>query len=166
MESRRHIFFCLLFAVCLSAAACTGHFFRNYGRIDPSSEVTRAFETYQVNPSFRYYISGSDLYPSALMGLDRNYRIDPRTLWKEVVMTPEILKEIVEHMKTKAYEFRMFQYGFEMTDDTGRPIGVWYSIMQARTFLHMEENGTVRIDTPELNTYEKHEHENDSDSPN
>ncbi len=42
-----------------------------------------------------------------------------------------------------------------MSDDKGRPIGVWYSILTARTFLRMQENGTVRIDTPELDTYEK-----------
>jgi hypothetical protein len=166
MESRRRILFCLLLALCLSAAACTGHFFRNYGRIDPSSEITRAIESYQVNPEFRYYISGSDTYPNALMGLNRAYRLDPRTLWKAVEMTPERMKEIVEHMKTKAFEYHQFQHGFEMTDDTGRPIGVWYSILTARTFLHREENGTVRIDTPDLETYEKLEGKMDSDGKN
>jgi len=163
MESRRSIRFCLLMALCLSATACAGHLFKNYGRIDPRGETTRTFESYQVNPEFRYYISGSDLYPNALMGLKRAYRLDPRTLWKEVAMTPEKMKEIVENMKTKAFEYHQFQYGFEMSDDTGQPIGVWYSLLTARTFLHMEENGTVRIDTPDLDTYEKRERQMDSD---
>jgi hypothetical protein len=166
MGSRRSIRFCLLLALCLSAAACAGNLFKNYGRIDPSSETTRAFESYQVNPEFRYYISGSDLYPNALMGLNRAYRLDPRTLWKEVTMTPEKMKVIVEDMKTKAFEFHQFQHGFEMTDDTGRPIGVWYSILTARTFLHREENGAVRIDTPALDTYEKLDQGMDGDSKN
>ncbi len=72
----------------------------------PSKEMTRAFESYQVNADFRYYISGSDLYPNALMGLHRDYRLDPETLWKEVTMTPTKMKEIVENMKTKADEYR------------------------------------------------------------
>ncbi len=42
-----------------------------------------------------------------------------------------------------------------MSDNNGRPIGVWYSLLRARTFLRMQENGTVRIDTPDLETYEK-----------
>jgi hypothetical protein len=163
MESRRGISLCLLFALCLSAAACTGHLFRNYGRIDPNGDTTRAFESYQVNPTFRYYISGSEIYPNALMGLSRDYRLDPRTLWKEVAMTPELMKEIVEHMKTKAFEFTEIPHGFEMSDDKGRPIGVWYSILTARTLLRMEENGTVRIDTPDLDTYDKRERPHDSD---
>ena len=164
MNLTRNVRFYLLLAVCLSTMACTGTLFRNYGRINPSNETTRAFESYQVNAEFRYYISGSDLYPNALMGLHRDYRLDPETLWKEVTMTPAKMKEIVEYMKTKAAEYRLFQYGFEMSDDKGRPIGVWYSILTARTFLRMQENGTVRIDTPELDTYEKFDFELESDN--
>ena len=143
----------LFMALCLVLTACTGQFFRNYGRIDPSGEVTDAFERYEVNPDFRYYISGSDLYPNALMGLHREYRLDPETLWKEVEMTPERMKGIVEHMKIKASEFYQHQYGFEITDNGGRPIGVWYSILEARTFVQVKEDGIVRIDTPDLDTY-------------
>jgi hypothetical protein len=161
MNSKRNVRFCLLLAVCLTAVACTGTFFKNYGRINPSSATTLAFESYQVNADFRYYISGSDLYPNALMGLHRDYRLDPETLWKEVTMTQARMKEIVEHMITKAAEYRRYQYGFDMSDDKGRPIGVWYSLLTARTFLRMQENGTVRIDTPDLDTYDKLDAETD-----
>lgn len=164
MNLKKNALLYLLLAACLSALACAGPLFRNYGRINPSNEATRAFENYQVNTEYRYYISGSNLYPNALMGLHRDYRLDPETLWKEVAMTPGRMKEIVEHMKTKAAEYRRLQYGFEMSDDKGRPIGVWYSILTAPTFLRMQENGAVRIDTPELDTYEKFEMEVESGS--
>ena len=143
----------LLIALCLVLTACTGQLFRNYGKIDPSSEVTSAFERYEVNPNFHYYISGADLYPNALMGLDRRYRLDPETLWKEVEMTPERMKQIVEQMKIRAFGFYQHQYGFEITDNGGRPIGVWYSMLEARTFVQVKEDGIVRIDTPDLDTY-------------
>ncbi len=68
-------------------------------------------------------------------------------------MTAARMQEIVDNMKTKASEHNMFQYGFEMSDDKGRPIGVWYSVLWARTFLRMNEDGTVRIDTPALDIY-------------
>ena len=145
----------LFLALCLVLTACTGQIFRNYGRIDVNGKVTDAFERYEVNPNLRYYISGADLNPNALMGLHREYRLDPATLWREVEMTPERLKGIVEGMKTMASGFFQFQYGFEITDNRGRPIGVWYSILEARTFVRMNEDGTVRIDTPDLETYEK-----------
>ena len=155
MAMIRNIRFYLLPALCMSIMACTGTLFKNYGRIDPGREATGAFESYQVNPEFRYYISGSAGYPNALMGLNRDYRLDPRTLWKEVTMTPEKMKEIVQSMQTKAWEYQLLQHGFDMWDDKGRRIGVWYSILTAPTFVRMQEDGTVRIDTPELETYEK-----------
>ena len=145
----------LFVVLCLVLTACTGQIFRNYGRIDVNGKATDAFERYEVNPDFRYYISGADLNPNALLGLHRRYRLDPGTLWREVDMTPQRMKGIVEGMRTKASEFFQFQYGFEITDNQGRPIGVWYSILEARTFVRMNDDGTVRIDTPDLDTYEK-----------
>jgi len=70
-------------------------------------------------------------------------------------MTPEKMKEIVEGMNTKVYSQHESQKGFEILDNNGRPIGVWYSIMRARTFVSLKEDGTVRLDTPDLDIYEK-----------
>jgi len=57
-------------------------------------------------------------------------------------------------MKAKVSELRSLLHGFALSDNNGRPIGVWYSILEARTFLRMKDDGTVRIDTPDLYTYE------------
>lgn len=141
--------------LCLAAAGCAVPLFRNYGRIVPSTEITASFENRRVDPGLRYYISGSDVYPNALMGLRRDCRLAPETLWKEVEMTPDILGEIVRNMQARASEYREYQYGFEISDNKGHPIGVWYSVLSARTFIRMHEDGTVRIDTPDLETYEK-----------
>ncbi len=154
MWARRTNWFTLIMLLCLGATACTA-MFRSYGRFIPSTEVTKELEGYMVNPDFRYYISGPDMNPNALMGLDRTYRIDPETLWREVNMSPPKMREIVEGMKTKVSVRPMVLYGFTLTDNNGRPIGLWYSILEARTFLRMNEDGTVRIDTPDLHTYER-----------
>lgn len=147
--------------LCLALAACAGLSQKGYGRIDPCMETTATFESYRVNPQYRYYISGSEVHPNALMGLRRDYRLDPKALWKEVQMTPEKMKRTVEGMKTKAWEYRESPRGFDLFDDQGRPIGVWYSIFTARTFVRMGEDGTVRIDTPDLETYMKLEPKNE-----
>lgn len=147
----------VLLLLCLSLAACSGSLFRNYGRIDPSNEATRAFETYRVDDNLRYYISGADLYPNALMGLHRNQRLNPGTLWKPVEMTREKMREIVYHMKAKAAEYSQRPYGFDVIDNRGETIGLWYSLLTARTYIRLEEDGTVTIDTPELETYLKME---------
>ena len=163
MRSRKSFGFFLLLVLCLGVLSCSGSLFRNYGRILPSEEANRDLEGNVVHPEIRYYISGSDLYPNALMGLHRDYRLDRETLWKEVAMTPGKLREIVGFMKAKAREFDQFPHGFDLIDTGSKKIGFWYSIFTARTFLRFEEDGTVMILTPELETYEKLEYRDSKD---
>jgi hypothetical protein len=162
MHPRRKFCLCLTIILCMGTAACTS-LFKNYGRIDPSDEATRAFEEYQVNPQYRYYVSGPHINPNAIMGLDRNYRLDPWTSWREVDMTPELLKELIRGMKAQVFGNYAGLYGFEISDNNGRPIGVWYSILQARTFVKMNPDGTVRIDTPPLLLYNDFGEDNSRD---
>jgi hypothetical protein len=147
--------FCLLLAACLSTTACSGQLFRSFGRIDLNGETTRAFEQYSVDTDFHYYISGSDTYPNAIIGLHRDYRLDPKSLWKKVEMTPDAMRIIVDNMKEKTSHRLIPLYGFALLDPKGKPIGVWYSIQTARTCLQIKRDGTVRLDTPDLDTYEQ-----------
>jgi hypothetical protein len=151
---RRTLFFILLSILMLSAG-CAGSFFMNYGKISPNMEVTNIFETYQINTEYDYYISGSDVYPNAIIGLDKTYTLES-DLWKQVEMTPKKLRELVTDMKDKAstVNYGMPLYGFIMFDDKGNQIGVWYSILEAKTFLKMKDNRTVIIYTPDIDTYD------------
>ena len=153
----------VLFFLLLGMISCSG-LLRNYGLINPNAGITDDFERFNVNPEFYYYISGSDLYPNAILGLRKELRLDPRTLWKKVAMTPAKMKEIVGDMKTKVSEYGLFLYGFEMTAPDGRPVGVWYSIPTARTLLRMNEDKTIWIETPDIDTYEKYEIEESEDN--
>lgn len=145
----------LLLPLCLVTLACAT--LENYGRIDPSAAATRAFEEARVDPGYRYYISGPDLNPNALLALHRSYRIDPATLWRETAMSEARMREFVAGMKAKAATRMDTLQGFALTDPAGRPIGVWYSILRARTSLRINADGTVRIDTPPLMVYEEEE---------
>jgi hypothetical protein len=40
-----------------------------------------------------------------------------------------------------------------MFDDKGKQIGVWYSILEAKTYLKMKDSNTVIIDTPDIDTW-------------
>jgi hypothetical protein len=68
--SRFSLILILILCMCLAAGASL---FRNYGQINPSNDVTGAFEAYQVNPQYRYYVSGPHINPNAIMGLDRAF---------------------------------------------------------------------------------------------
>ena len=149
------IAFCAISALMLLASAgCAGTLFKNYGSIVPDGRVTDAFDKYQVNPNYNYYYSGSEVYPSALIGLDKAYALDS-DLWKKIDMTPAKLRELVTYMKDKAatVNFKASLHGFAMMDDKGKEIGVWYSILEAKTSLKMNDSNIVIIDTPDINTW-------------
>ena len=150
MKSRwKSIFWTQCALVLLLLAGCAGLHVRDYGRIIPAGDVTKAFEAYQSDSDLNYYISGADLYPNAIIGLSRAYALDS-TLWKNVDMTPETLRELVTNMQSMVKT----QFGFALLDNKGNRIGVWYSILSATTSLRMKDDHTVVIITPDLNTYQ------------
>lgn len=157
MDARKAVLSLLILLLFPGLISCSTVSPGNYGRISLDEGVTKSLEAYLVNPDFRYYISGVDLNPNALMGLHRDYRLESPTLWREVDISAARMKEIVDGMRRKAQDLMMLQYGFEITDDTGTAIGIWYSVLDARTFVRVNEDGTVRIATPSQDTYERRE---------
>jgi len=149
----------ILVGIFMGLQGCATLHYRDFGRFSPDQGVTQAFERYQVNPEMNYYISGSDVYPNALMGLDKRYVLES-TLWKRVEMSPALLKEIVTSMKAKTSTIRQSLFGFVLLDPQGKPVGVWYSILSATTAFQMKENSQVMIYTPDLDTYDKFEKDN------
>ncbi len=156
----------LLLLVFLSWAGCAGLSadLKQYGSFEPNREIEWAFETYQVNPNLNYYFSGSDGYPNAIMGLDKQYTLD-EPLWKPVAMTPEKLRALVGGMQLKTHELNLYLRGWSMRDDKGREIGVWYSILFATTTVKVEEGNKVVVSRPDQNTYIKYEGGRDSNIP-
>lgn len=134
---------------------CAG-FLKGYGAINPDRSVTQAFETFQINPNYNYYYSGSDVYPNALIGLDKKFKIEP-DLWKKLEPAPKAFKDLITQMQSKALSLGQFQHGFAILDDNGRPIGAWYSILRAATTVKMMDDQTILIYQPPLNTYTKYE---------
>jgi len=82
--------FVVLLLLALSTAACAGMMVKNYGSFEPDRGILKAFEGYQVNPNLNYYVSGSDVHPNAIMGLNKKFTLE-ESLWKKVEMTPEKL---------------------------------------------------------------------------
>lgn len=144
---------CLLFISCASAQNLSA---RNWGKIVPDEKVTRSFESGVVSADLNYYISGSYVYPVALLGLNKAYILES-TLWKKVDIAEEKLKVFVNDMKLRALRFGQSPVGFAVWDDQGKQIGVWYSIISATTAVQMREDRKVMIYAPEQDAYEKGE---------
>lgn len=124
-----------------------------YGNISPDGQVTKDFDAFKIDPGMNYYYSGPDLFPNALIGLKKRYVLDS-DLWKSFKPTPKSFRDMILHMQEKARDYREFQHGFIMYDDKGRPIGIWYSILKARTFTQMGEGNKVIVYTPDLMIYQ------------
>ena len=154
----RITFYVMCILIVLPSVGYTSSLFKNYGKITPDSNAAKAFETYQINPNYNYYISGSDVYPHAIIGLDKVYKLEP-DLWKQVEMTPKKIRELVTDMqdKVRSLSVRLSLHGFAMIDDKGKQVGVWYSILRATTSLKMKDDHTVIIITPDIDTYLRYE---------
>lgn len=135
-----------------------GGFHGGYGAISPDRSVTRSFETFQINPDYHYYYSGSDVYPNALIGLDKQYALEP-DLWKKIEPAQKDFRDLISQMQTKALGIGQSQFGFAILDDKGRRIGVWYSLLRASTSVKMLDDRTVLVYQPALNTYDRYEEE-------
>jgi hypothetical protein len=146
-EASFGIFFISIFFICMSCVDA------NYGSIIPDSNVTKGFESFQMDPDMNYYFSGSDVYPNAIMGLEKSYVLDS-DLWKPIEAKPKVFKELITGMQTIALNHGMVQHGFIIKDNRGQSIGVWYSILKAKTFVKMEKDNKVSVPTPDMMTYE------------
>ena len=121
----------------------------NYGSIDPNTAATKAFEAFQIDPDMNYYYSGPYASPNALIGLKKSYTLNS-DLWKTIDPQPKLIKELITGMQNIAFEHGECQHGFIIRDNKGNTIGVWYSILQARTFIRMRDGNNVEIFTPDL----------------
>ena len=90
-KNGKFIFYIILGAVLL-LAGCSTVMFKNWGSIRPDTNATNDFENFQINANLNYYISGSDVYPTSILGLNKAYTLDT-DLWKKIEMTPEIFSQ-------------------------------------------------------------------------
>ena len=156
MKSTKRIyvisFVCVLMFLC--ASGCAGLRMSGYGHIKPNRDITQAFENYEVKPDLNYYVSGRDLYPGAIIGIDKRYTLVTK-MWKKRELTTETMKALVLKMQAKAMDLDfIFLYGFNILDEEGNDIGDWYSIHRATTTVKRIEDNQFSIPTPPSNIYE------------
>ena len=117
----------------------------NLGTLKLSSEVSQIFQTYRVLPTHRYYYSGPDAKPKAIIGIDQNYTLNTR-LWKEATdLNPEQLKRWVDQM----LEFRppVRTFGSYILSANGEPVGIWYSAYNYTT-VKVEADNQIMVFPP------------------
>lgn len=113
-------------AVVILISACG---IANIGRVRNSQEVEQAFETLKVSPDYRYWYLYLENSPYAVLGLNREYRIED-IQWTEVQPDSETFQKVVELVhRFPVPGSRTF--GAYILDAEADQIGVWYSSMSA-----------------------------------
>lgn len=126
--------------LALSAfAGCSGR----YGSLRFDTGVTRTFEAAQVLPGHRYYTTGSETDPAAIVALREDRPL--RGAWREIAATPELLKKLADTMRGARF---VGPDGAIIVDDRGERIGVWYSYRQYPAPPRLLDDGGVELNPP------------------
>ena len=133
----------ILLVIIFALSACAG----NYGRVQKSGKVDQIFTTYQVLDDHRYYISGPENLPEAILGVHQDYTLET-TQWTRVSLTEQQLKEWVDGLDFYFHDFPRYNpYGYVILDPSGRQVGIWYSIWDYTPVIFKGDN-VVQIYAP------------------
>jgi len=113
-------------ALAILISACS---IANLGWLRNSQDVGQAFETLHVSSDYRYWYLYLENTPYAVLGLNREYRIEDIS-WTEVEPSSEVFQKVVGLVERFPVPGSR-TYGAYILDSNGERIGVWYSSMSA-----------------------------------
>jgi hypothetical protein len=120
------VYLTVVTALAILISACS---IANLGWLRNSPEVGQAFETLHVSSDYRYWYLYLENTPYAVLGLNREYRIED-ILWTEVESSSEVFPKVVGLVQSFPVPSSR-TYGAYILNVKGEQIGVWYSSMSA-----------------------------------
>ncbi len=129
-----------LLVLSVALMGCGG----SYGNIERSREVGRMFESVEILPDHKYYYSGPDAIPYALIGIHENYTLQSK-YWKSIDLTKEQLGMWMMFGMQGSLGFP--PNGSYIYGPNGEKIGVWYSIFNG-TVVKMLSDNQVQVYPP------------------
>lgn len=119
-----------IYLLAFAAAVISGCATANLGSIRPSADAARQFRELEINPNYRYWYLNQENNPFGVLGIDREYRFEGGPVWAPVDPDAAVFKKVVGLVQ--AFPVKgSYTAGFEILDSQGRPIGVWYSSLNA-----------------------------------
>lgn len=153
---RRSILVLLLSMGVAGCAPCL-----DCGSLVKNHQITRDVEQLTIQPEYRYYYSGVELEPDAIIGVLARYSVTGG-YWNEVEMTPTRLKKWLATLGTldgkwdDIHDMIIHYQGAAILTPQGEKIGIWYSKFdwtvvkfpgQNRLVLYPPDSGT-RVNVP------------------
>lgn len=149
-HSQNNVFlFLSIFVLCGCVSMIHG-----FGTVVPDQIAERNFEAFQIDPDMNYYFSGSDVYPTVIMGLKKQYVLD-NDLWRPIEPNPKVFKDLIADMQFKASIVGQLQRGFVLKSPDGQTLGACYCPFTVRINLKMGEGNKVVVYTPDVYPYEE-----------
>ncbi len=87
------------------------------------------FEAITINPEYRYYYSGNDGEPDAIMGLQKDYALEGG-YWHEIELTEKQLRWWIESLWSSRNLYIDDCQGYEVLTPDGSVAGVYYSRLE------------------------------------
>jgi hypothetical protein len=118
----------------------------NYGSLQRSIDVDRAFNRYEVRYDHRYYYAGGQNDPTAIMAIHEDYTLGTK-VWSPIrSISPEVLKRRVEAM-SEQLGHSLQNYGGRIVDPAGKAVGLWFS-RYTSVIIRFEEDNVVTVTLP------------------
>ncbi|MGD9044739.1 MAG: hypothetical protein PVG06_13555 [Desulfobacterales bacterium] len=126
---------------CMALSTLSGCAMSNYGKLESSPDITRAFETYQIMPDHTYYYRGTFSNPFVIAGVNKIFRLNSK-LWVEIDTQSQDFRTLIDRVSLQGSGRNITPSGFTILDHSGRNVGVWYSAISAAT-IEVNENGQI-----------------------
>jgi hypothetical protein len=120
-------------------AGCAGR----YGSMRLDARIAQDLGAAQVLAGHRYYTTGSELEPAAIVALREDRPL--RGAWREIAATPALLAKLCSEMQGTRL---VLPDGAVILDDRGERIGVWYSYLAFPPPPKLLDDGSVELATP------------------
>lgn len=125
--------------IVIAACGCS----TTNGDLKRDATVTRIFKAYKVLPDYRYYYTGPQGRPDAIIGVHNNYQLES-TMWTAVDLTSNQLKKWVSWMDSRyGTSTQRYPYGSLILGPEGEKIGMWYSVWRWTTVIVEEDNRLI-----------------------
>ena len=128
----------LLFVILVILAGCSA---TQFGQLKSNPDVTRSFKAYQFLPGHTYYYRGVSSNPTAIAGINQNYRLNLK-LWVEIESGSDNFRILIDRVSFQGMGRTVEPWGFTILDKNGNEVGVWYSALRAAA-VEIEDNGQI-----------------------
>lgn len=96
-----------------------------------SLEISRQFENGEIVSGYRYYVSGPEIKPIAIVAISADYRMQSEH-WRGIDLDSASLKALVELisyvMGSEYKEDQVIPNGARIIGPDGTMVGMWYSV--------------------------------------